>query len=123
MLRSELSNAWAFPWKRVAIEAACEDCRGLFYRRHRRSDGAVRREIETQRYRRKLALVINRQRSGRGADGGELAERDHAAATGLCIDSAESVRPKLVARIDSEDDVVFVQDRMNPRHMALTEAS
>ena len=39
---------------------------------------------------------------------------------GLCIDSAESVRPKLVARIDFEDDVVFIQGRVNPRHVALT---
>jgi hypothetical protein len=64
--------------------------------------------------------VVNRQRSDRGAYGGELTERDHAAASGLCIDSAKSVRPKLLARIDFEDGVVFIQGRMDPRHMALT---
>jgi hypothetical protein len=93
-------------------------CRGLFYRRHRRTNGAVRREVETQRHRRELALVVDRQ--GSGADGGELGRRDHAAGSGPRIDSAKSVWPKLVARIDFEDDVVFIQGRINPRHMALT---
>src|SRR4029077_10249034 len=67
------------------------------------------------------ALVIDRERSNRGAGAGKLIERYHAAAAGFRIDPAKRVGTKLVARINFQDHLILIQRRIDTRNVALTE--
>ena len=114
MLLSELWNACALPWKLVAIEARqVQLLGGLLDRRYRLADRDVRGEIEAQRHRRELALVVDRDRRDRRGDRGELAQR-HFCAAGRCrVDAAERVRPELEVGLDFEDHEILVEPRIN----------
>jgi hypothetical protein len=99
----------------VALEAR-RDCRRHVQRGrlsahggNRRADSRAGRQIEAERDRRKLVLVIHCQCRRAIFDGRELAERHHRSVRRADVNAVQRVGAGLERRIDLEDHVVGVQ--------------
>ena len=101
----------------MAIEA--ELLCGLLDRRHRFADRDLRREIEAQRHRGELALVVDRNRGDRRGDLGDLAQRHLLAAGRGRVNAAQRVRPELEIGLDFENHEILVEPCIDPRRDSL----
>jgi len=95
--------------------------RGLLDRRHRLANRDLGRQVEAQRHRRELALVVDRNRCHRRGDRRELAQRHFGAARRGRVDAAERVRPELEIGLDFEDYEILVESRVDARRDPLSE--
>ena len=81
----------------------------LLNRCYRRSDRGTRREVKAQSHRRKLALVVDRNRCDGRGDRSELVQWYLGPAGRRRVYAAERVRPELKVGFDFQDDEVLVQ--------------
>src|SRR5271155_4755195 len=83
--------------------------RGLLDRGDRLADRNFHGKVEAQRYRRELALVVDRNRRGCRGDRGEFAQRYFGAAGRGRIDAAKRIQPKLKIGLDFENHEILIQ--------------
>src|SRR5665213_3356858 len=87
----------------------------------RLADGDARREVERQRYRRKLALMVDRQRLGLGRKVREGTHRNLRAAGRRDVDLLQRTGVGLELRLDLEDDLVLAGRGIDVGHLPLPE--
>ena len=98
-----------------------DPARGFLDGLHRRAQRRAGREIERQRRRWKLALVIDGQRRAGRRHLRDRLKRNRTAVSGRNVDRRYGVRIAPVPRLDFQDDVVLIQLREDRRHLALAE--
>ena len=92
-----------------------------FDRGHRVSQRDARRQVEGQRHRRELRLVVHRERGPGGLVSAQRAERHHAALGGGEIDVLKGLGALPEARLDLHHHVILVERAVHDRDLALAE--
>ena len=121
-LDSEDWNACALPWKLVAREAGLPSCCSTWWMRcHRVADRHAGLQIEGDRHRRELALMVDHQWRDLVDRRDQRAQRHLLSARGVDIDILKRIGSELELRLDLEHDVVLVLPGSDGRDDALAE--
>ena len=115
--------------ERRALEARAEGgrqpdlLRRAFNGLNRFAERSARRQVERERRRRELRLVVDREGRVGGRDLRQRLQRHLVAVRGRHVDVGERGRVLAVLRLELEDDVVLVQLREDRRHLPLAEGA